>query len=339
MAKEKQANLTRRPTRHDVAQKAGVSPTTVTFVLTGRDVKLAESTRERVRRAADELGYQPNALAAALSTGRTGLVSFWLETLSNAYSASVGHHLAAQAARAGYQVMVNLYGSPGAPTISGLASAFPADGVLVVGGAAIALPIQRAHPALPLVSLGVMDETVPGVDTVMIDLTPGAVEAVMHLVDQGRRRVAFLRTDHVMDQAGKRAAAYHSVIESAGRKPETILAHSQTRPSARIAVTEYVERHGCPDGLFCLNDEMALGAYRAFCDLNIRVPEDVALVGCDGIEDAEYGACPLSTIIQPFALMCERGWQLLERRMQTPGAPPEQIVLPAHLVARQSSRP
>lgn len=117
------------------------------------------------------------------------------------------------------------------------------------------------------------------------------------------------------------------------------MAALQTRDPARTAVTEHLRRHGCPDGLFCRNDEMAVGAYRAFCDLGIRVPEDVALVGCDGIEEAEYGYCPLSTIVQPFAQMCEAVWQLLARRMQPPDTPLEHIVLPAYLAVRHSPRP
>ncbi len=322
-----------------MAQRAGVSPTTVTFVLTGRNVKLAESTREKVRRAARELGYKPNQLATALSTGRTGLVSLWLETLNGAYFASIGHYFAAQAFQASYQVMVNLYGSPVAPTISGIASGFPSDGLVVIGGVAIVQAIRTVNPAVPMVSVGVMEEAVRDVDTVRIDLWTGATEAVTHLITQGRRRIAFLRTGHPLDKTETREAAYHSVIANNGLLPEYIVAEFQTRRLARVAVTEYVQRHGCPDGLFCLNDEMTLGAYRAFCDLGIRVPEDVSLVGCDGIEDTEYGSCPISTIVQPLTQMCELGWQLLERRMREPEAPPEHIVLPAHLVVRQSSSP
>lgn len=101
---------------------------------------------------------------------------------------------------------------PGYYFLTGVASAFPSDGVIVIGGAAVVQAIWDANPVPPLVGIGAMDETVPNVDTVTVDLMPGAVEAVTHLVDQGRRRIAFLRTGHVLDQMGKGAPAYRPVI-------------------------------------------------------------------------------------------------------------------------------
>ena len=332
----------RRPTKYDVAKRAGVSPTTVTFVLTGRDVKLADSTRERVRRAAEELGYQPNRLAAALSSGRTGLVSFWLSTLNGAYHSSLAQSVTAQIGRSSYQVVVNLFPAWNVAALPEVGGTFPVDGLLVAcnvsNDMALVHALKRAHPSRPVVSIGFGGKTDADVDTVTFDLMPGAAEAVTHLVASGRRRVAFLRTDHADDRTGDRAAAYLSVVGGAGREPEYVVSPTRVRAGAREAIKEHIGRHGCPDGLFCLNDEMALGAYRALCDLGIRVPEDVALIGCDGIEDTEYSYCPLSTIVLPLAQMAESGWRLLERRMRVPDAPLEHIVLPAYLVLRQSSQ-
>jgi len=83
---------------------------------------------------------------------------------------------------------------------------------------------------------------------------------------------------------------------------------------------------------------MAIGAYRAMCERGIRVPDDVAIVGCDGILDTEYLERPLSTVVQPVQEMCRLGWEFLFRRMDNPSVAPQQALLKAHLVVRDSSR-
>ncbi len=83
---------------------------------------------------------------------------------------------------------------------------------------------------------------------------------------------------------------------------------------------------------------MAIGAYRALCELGLRVPTDVALVGCDGIEDTEYLERPISTIEQPISEMCALAWDFLQRRIQEPNHPPQRVVLQPKLVIRASSQ-
>ena len=93
-----------------------------------------------------------------------------------------------------------------------------------------------------------------------------------------------------------------------------------------------------PQAIFCVNDEVAIGAYRGLCDLNVRVPDEVRLVGCGGIEDTAYHACPLSTVAMPIAEMCGTAWDYLANRLREPDLPPQQIVLKLQLVVRESSR-
>ncbi|HEU4752942.1 MAG TPA: substrate-binding domain-containing protein, partial [Armatimonadota bacterium] len=110
------------------------------------------------------------------------------------------------------------------------------------------------------------------------------------------------------------------------------------RAAARDAIKSYLARHSAPEAIFCMNDDMAIGCYRGLCDLGLRVPRDVALVGCDGIEHTEYLETPLTTIVQPLDDMSRAAWQLLERRLGDPGAPPQRVKLSARLAVRESSR-
>ena len=111
-----------------------------------------------------------------------------------------------------------------------------------------------------------------------------------------------------------------------------------TRAHVRGVVREYIAENGCPDGLMCFNDDVALGAYRAVRDHDLRVPEDVAIVGHDGIEDTEFLPVPITTIVQPVEEMSRIAWEFLKIRMENPDAPPQQKILEARLEIRASSR-
>ena len=89
---------------------------------------------------------------------------------------------------------------------------------------------------------------------------------------------------------------------------------------------------------YAINDEVALGVYRALREMKLRVPHDVALIGCDGIEDTEYLECPLSTIVLPSEEMCRLAWQMLQERIENPALEPRHVVLMPHLAIRESTR-
>jgi LacI family transcriptional regulator len=162
---------------------------------------------------------------------------------------------------------------------------------------------------------------------------------VEHLVSSGRRRIAYLVNNDLSNNPSEpRWRAYMSVMQEAGLPEELIVTTAPSRDTARLAVRDYVREQGCPAALFCHNDDMAIGAYRGLLDAGFRVPEDVALIGCDGIEDTEYLECPLSTIVQPIEEMCALAWTFLERRMADPQHPLQHARLQSHLVIRESSR-
>jgi LacI family transcriptional regulator len=214
------------------------------------------------------------------------------------------------------------------------------DGLFVVDSPQIAVALASSrsmrHRPPAVVSLGAFH---PGTgDFVGVDLSRPAEKAVAHLLETGRERVAFL-SDEATFSGGfeARRDAYRHVLQEAGRAPEFLLAPFQHRDSAYDFTRAYVALHGCPDGLFCVNDEMAIGTHRALRDLGRRVPQDVALIGCDGIIEAEYSNPPLTTLLQPIAEMCRLGWEILERRIADPARLPEQIVLEAGLSLRESS--
>jgi len=197
-------------------------------------------------------------------------------------------------------------------------------------------PGETVSLPVPVVCTGAYN-LLEGTDRVQIDLRPGATAAMEHLLGSGRRRIAYL-TDDLPNRGGDaRHTAYVAGMQGAGRPREFVATENDSRVCARETVRAYIQAHGCPEALFCHNDDLAIGAYRGLCDLGFKVPQDCALVGCDGIEDTEYLEVPITTIVQPLAEMCSRAWEYLERRIREPDAPVQITVLEPKLVIREST--
>jgi DNA-binding LacI/PurR family transcriptional regulator len=286
-----------------------------------------------------ELGYRPNRVAQALVTGRTHVIEFWAQNLARPFFNTV-FHLARQQLLE-YHLATTLCELL-LPTPADMCPTWPADGLLIfdwpVGVAALQKHLQaRGYSELPAVTMGAY--YLENADYVGVDLYAGALQAVRHLVSSGCRRVAYVVDKGSAYAEEVRYRAYTSTVEQTGQAPEYIIIPAASRSSARTSVREYVQAHGSPDGLFCHNDLIAMGVYRALCDLGLSVPEDVSLIGCDGIEEVEYLERPLSTVVQPAREMCSLACRFLHARLDDPSVPPQQAILQPELVIRQSSRP
>lgn len=326
----------------ELASRLKLSKGTVSRILNNTNAPFSEETRRRVFSMAEEMGYQPNPVARALVTGRTGFIALWMRDLLSSYHAHVAHYMEAALEQHGFYVTVALfceghiqYG-PDSRVRPGRSIPLGVDGIIAhETNFPNANDPQRQRA--PVISTGAYYDPEYR-DFVGIDLFPAAIEAVQHLIATGRKRVALLTVNLPWQGGDARFRAYKQVMQEAGLPLEFIESPVEYRPSTRKAVRDYITEKGMPQAIFCHNDEMAIAAYRALCDLGIRVPDDIAIVGCDGIEDTEYLATPLSTIAQPFEALCETTSRFLERRINDPEAPPQRIVLTPTLLLRESSQ-
>lgn len=324
-------------TLKDVATAAGVGQATASYVLNNSTKAFSPETRERVLQAARTLGYQPNIAARTLATQRSQTIALWIANAHAPFFAQVIYHLQRQARQGGYEVIIReMAGDPGSLPAGSQLSGWPVDGIIAFQGAAYVQAFLKANPVLhlPLISIGEYHEQCS--DFITIDLATGARDAVRHLLERGRR-VAFLVPAAAKRTGEARHDAYLEAMMEAGAVPEYILTESKQRADVRQTLQSYIPGQGCPDGIFCYNDDMALGAYRGLCDLGLRIPKQVAIVGCDGIEDTEYLETPLSTIVQPVEEMCALAWQFLQKRMQEPDYISQQGIVTAELAIRASS--
>jgi LacI family transcriptional regulator len=324
-------------TQEQIARKLGISRQLVTFALAGYP-QVSDTSRRRILAAAQAMGYRPNPHARALKRGRTGILALWIPDQISTHYTGVARELSHLAKAARHELIITDVGDDRA--VEQVLSHVPMDGVFAVDAPhAVEAHLQSAIArSVPVISLGAHrpEQT----DYVQVDLFAGALKAMQHLVHSGFRRIVHATFEPASHAGATRRLAYEQAMRQAGLPPEFLYypLSEQQRPIVRRSIQDYVRQHGCPEAIFCHSDDVALGIYRGLCDMKLRVPRDVALVGCDGIPDTEYVERPITTLVQPVAKMCETAWQFLLRRLENPKLKRQHAVLEPALVIRESSR-
>lgn len=328
----------RRTTIRDIAAAVGASPATVSKVLTGRgDSLISDTTREKIRDTARELGYSPNLAARALVTGRTHCIALWAATLAD-YHATVANVLLDVLRPSRYEMVItDVVKHPDWHAYFQRNAPWPVDGIIALDSpqSVEAYLATSAGRNTPVVSIGAYYWA--QTDHVGVDLGSGVREAAFHLAEQGCRRIAHLTCAHGMRPGDSRKLAYEQAMSEMGREPRLLVAEESSREDARLLIHDLVRTGKLPDALLCFNDETAIGAYRGLREMGVRIPDDVALTGCDGIPDTAYFDPPITTIAQPADELCRAAWQCLQKRMAEPDSPLQSRMLKGDLVIRESS--
>jgi LacI family transcriptional regulator len=338
--------MPKRPTSADVAALAGVSRTTVSFVLNARtDIKIPDGTRQRVFDAAEQLGYHPHASARRLAGGRSHVVALVMrqspeQVASDAVLAETLRGLAAAARSEGFRVMVEPL-APDGPhaTYTSLLRAQHADG-LVISGPRTDDPqlIELVREGFPIVLQG----SLPDLDVASVDVdnVAGARGAVKHLLALGHRRIACITNAPLVYTAAQdRLAGYRQALLEAGLEParELIAEAFFDAASGHAAMAELLKRTTF-DAAFVASDVVALGAIGALREAGRRVPDDVSIVGFDDIPLSGYFDPPLTTVRLPaFELGQAAGHALLDQIADR--ATPARTLLPTELIVRASTAP
>lgn len=336
-----------RVTSRTVAQAAGVSRTTVSFVLNGRDQGIPSETRERVLRAAQELGYVPSAAARTLASGQARTVGMVIcearHLLTDAFLPQAVYGLTQVAKERGYRVLVEPLENVATPdAYRSLVQAKQIDGVLVLNPRADdrQLPLLIAE-GFPVVTIG----QPPGGHGAHLDIdnVAAAELATAHLIDRGHRRIAHIGYGSPrFTTVAERLSGYRAALENAGCPPDDALIAfaDYSAASGDRAVRQLLERGGGRpqfSALFCGNDTVAIGAMHALHEAGLRVPEDVAVVGFDDIPMAAHSAPPLTTVRSPLLEMAERAAHLLVNLVEGEEPDGASEVLASELIVRASS--
>lgn len=322
-------------TQAQIAKKLGISRQLVTFALAGYP-QVSKKSGERIRVAAAEMGYRPNPHARALRRGKTGVIALWIPDQISTHYAHVARELGHMVKQSKHELVIS---EVGVADMKQIWTHLPVDGICVVDASkAVQLKLKALTAnSVPFVSLGAYG--IPDADSVVVDMQAGTAEVMRHLISSGFRRIAHATFVRRNTAGESRRIGYTKAMREAGLKPEFIHypLSARQRPVTRQLIRDYIRDHGRPEAIFCHSDDAALGIYRGLCDAGIKVPDDIALVGCDGIEDTEYLECPLTTLVQPVAEMCMTAWQFLQNRLTDPSMPSQHSLLVPELAIRDSS--
>lgn len=303
-----------------VAAHAGVSMSTVSRVLSGdARAQIALETQDVVRRAASELGYKPNRFARSLITGRTHTLGLMISKISNPFFVSLIEHAELAAKDGGFSIVIDTSGAHARDYIqSGHLADWPVDGVVMWtwAGQKLADFLGARASVTPVVYI-CEEPRDDGAGCVVYDLAGGAQQAVEFALQRGYKKLAHLVPYAPGDWDGPflRDDIYRAACDQAGVNLETIVAHpkQETREAGFqtalvIAARPKAQR---PDVLLCHNDIMAVGAYHGFVRAGLCIPQDIAVIGFDGIDEGRFLDRRLTTVEMPVEEIGRRAVELL----------------------------
>lgn len=329
-----------RPTLEEVANRAGVSRSTVSRVINGEPY-VSESVRGRVASVISRLGYVPNPAARSLVTQRTGAVMLVFQepdsrVFDDPYFAGIVRSVSQRLTELDRQLVLAMVQSDADHgRVERYLVGGHVDGALLVSlHGADPLPATLARLGVPTVLNGRTQDADHGLPCVDVDSRTGAILATRHLIERGRTTIATIAGPQDMCAGVDRLAGYRGAMGRRYRR--SLVAYGEfTRQSGARAMAELLERTPDLDAVFAASDRMAEGALRTLARAGRRVPEDVAVVGFDDIDSAAYLDPPLTTIRQPVERVGAEMVRLLTNAIE--GEPAASTVLPVELVVRDSS--
>lgn len=283
----------------DVAREAGVSAQTVSRVLNNKG-EVSPATRTLVLDVIGRLGYRPNSIARGLVTNRTSTFGLVVPDIANPFFPEIARGAEDTARAHGYSIFLCNTGEEPAREIEVLQALEDkrVDGVILCSSR---LPDEQLLPRLSRHRAVVLvNRAVPGglAGTVRVEDAQGTRLVLEHLFANGRRAIGVLAGPPISHSARERLRGYHEALAAAGYSddPSLVIPCPPFSQGGYKAARQLLSTHPELDALVCYNDLVAVGALRACADLERRVPDDVAIVGCDDIPLAELVTPALTTL-------------------------------------------
>lgn len=306
----------RRPTIKDVARRAGVSPSTVSYVMNDNG-PVAADKRARVRAAVEELGYAPNQSARSLKRRRVSSIGLIVPDLRNQFFALVAEGVVQEAQRSDVTVVLC------STDASAEREAYYArllrtqrlDGVIYLSGTGVSPGGLADLAALRRVVF--VDERLLGIDVPFVGShnRRGAREAATHVLAAGHERLGFVTGPPALWTSEQRVAGYREALAGAGLDPDRVplVVGDYRQPSGAAAAQALLEApaDARPTAILCANDLMAIGVMQYCRDHGVDVPRDLSVTGFDDLPLSQLLSIPLTTVRQPAREMGERATELL----------------------------
>ena len=328
----------------DIAAYTGFSAKTVSNVINGNYARVSAKTRVEILEAIEKLNYQPNIAARHLRNAHVGVIALAIPDLVNPYFAEVANLITAAAAEHSYTVLLDCTQGKRENELLLVKGLRPhlIDGLILDAQSLTTEDLQPEEIKKPIVLLGERFFGSP-YDHVIIDNIAAAHLATDHLLSLGRRRVAAIgMLERSRSEAPTlRLQGFLQALREAGQEIDPALlvsVDSWCREDGAKAMHKLLSLKHPPDAVFCFNDLLALGAMSVLHEASLYIPQDVAVVGIDDIEDGHYATPTLTTIAPDKKEMSRLAVSLLLGRIK--GArqqPPEHITVPFQLHVRRST--
>jgi LacI family transcriptional regulator len=322
----------------DVAKAAGVSQSTTSRAMSGEGY-VAAHVRERVRAAAEDLGYVPHAMARSLRKQVSRSIGVLVSDLRNPFYAELAAGIAGRARSRGYTMMVvddqrSVEDELAAARV--FVSTRAAGVVVTPLSGDVSEYLLRQH--IPVVEAD--RQFCAGLcDGVVVDNASIARRVTDHLIALGHRRIALLSDETDWTTGGERAAGYRRSLEEAGIgvDPSLVVPAGWDPNQAQRAAVDLLARGDPPTAVFAVNNLVAEGVWRAAHDLGLRVPDDLSIVSFDDARWMSMVSPGITAIAQDAVALGEAAVDRLLARIEDPTAPPETVVLEATITPRGST--
>ena len=333
-------------TINDLAQQLALSPSTVSRALRNHP-DISETTKKRVLAAAAESNYQPNLIAQSLQNKRSNNIGVVVPEIRNTFFSTVISGIDEVAYEAGYTIMVCQSGDTyerELVNVRALAANRVAGMLVSISQETLDFShlTRIIEQSIPLVLFDRITDKL-AVSKVIVDDFEGAYGAVRHLIARGRKRIAHIGGTETLYVSRRRREGYEAALRDHGLEidPSLILSTGYHEEHGRAGAERLLTLKKLPDGLFCVNDPVALGAFCHLRDAGIAIPEDISIVGFSNNPNTTLVRPQLTTVNQPAFEIGRHSAKLLIRQLEKENdggkSETETIVLNTSLIVRDSS--
>ncbi|KAA3438802.1 LacI family DNA-binding transcriptional regulator [Rufibacter hautae] len=336
--------MKKRLSIRDIAQQLNISITTVSFILNGKakEKRISEHVTERVLKLVEELDYKPNQIARSLRTGKSKIICLMVENISNDFFSSVARHIEENAFEQGYKIIYCSTENKPEKTRE-LIKMFRErniDGYIISPPEGIKDDIQSLlDENLPVV---LFDRLIPELHTnyVMIDNFKATYSAVNHLVEQGRKNIAFVTLESNQTQMKDRLAGYTSAVSEHQLKTcIKKVAYEEAAEKHIDVFASFLQENQEIDSVLFATNYLATAGIEALNKLGLQIPADVAIVAFDDLDFFRIYQPSITAIAQPIEEMSKNLIDIILKKLEGINDQENraEVILPTNLIVRSSS--
>jgi len=329
----------RAPTESDVAKLAGVSQSAVSRAFTP-GASVAQATREKILRAAQNIGYQPNLLARSLATRRSNIIALAVSNLENPFYAQVVKELSEQLRETGRHIL--LFTTPSGveadPDLE-LSLSYQVDAIIMAASiASLDLTMQCQKAGVPIVQIN-RETRLPGISTVWGENQKAGELAASFLYEAKHKKYAFVGGDKNSSISQMRQAGFENQLKKLGVDDVQIVYGNYTFETASIVARELLSAKNRPDAIFCASDYMAFAIIDvAKREFGLDVPNDVSVIGVDNVPEAGHSAYDLTSFSQPAGSLVAEAINIIDKMIADPGRRAIRCEVAGELIVRSSAK-